>query len=285
MHIVVVGGSGQLGQSLQTRCPQGWRISALSSQQLDVRADQAIDQLLALQPDAIINAAAYTAVDAAEHAPDAAFAVNRDGAKRVAIAAKSLGCRLIYVSTDYVFDGQKMAAYVEADTPCPINVYGHSKLAGEEATLATLPTALVLRTSWLFSEYSPNFVQTIFSKTLSQSELAVVHDQIGRPTYAGDVAHALFTLLAMPTLPSGPLHYGGNRAISWFGLAQAIQKVVAQYQAEAPQALLKPVLSSNYPDAAPRPHYAVLDTTLSQSLGLTPSDWLTQLVHTLDQHY
>ncbi|MBP6115748.1 MAG: dTDP-4-dehydrorhamnose reductase [Neisseriaceae bacterium] len=285
MHVVVVGGSGQLGQSLLARSPEGWRISALSSTQLDVRAASVAEQLVALQPDAIVNAAAYTAVDAAEHDAAAAFAVNHEGAQKVALAAKSLGCRLIYVSTDYVFDGQKMAAYEETDAPAPLNVYGRSKLAGEQATLGAHPEALILRTSWLFSEYPPNFVQTLFHKTRSQSEVEVVHDQIGRPTYAGDVATAIYTLLAMPSMPNGPLHYGGNRAISWFGLAQAVQKIVAQYQPDAPQALLKPVLSSHYPDSAPRPHYAVLNTAKSQALGLPPSDWLTQMVHTLDQHY
>lgn len=284
MHVVVVGGSGQLGQSLQAHCPEGWRISALSSEQLDIRTPEAVTQLVTLKPDAIINAAAYTAVDAAEHAAETAFAVNRDGALHVAQAAKQLDCRLICVSTDYVFSGDKMAAYTETDTPNPCNVYGQSKLAGEQATLTTMPTALVFRTSWLFSEYPHNFVQTIFQKTLTQAELSVVHDQIGRPTYAGDVAQALFTLLAMPTMPFGPLHYGGNRAISWFGLAQAIQKIVAQYQPEAIQALLKPILSSDYL-GAPRPHYAVLDTTKSQELGLLPSDWLTRLVYILDKHY
>lgn len=284
MHVVVVGGSGQLGQSLQARSPNGWRLSAFSSSDLDVRDPAACQQLLALRPDAIINAAAFTKVDAAEAHPEAAFAVNRDGAHNIATVALTLGCRLIYVSTDYVFDGQKMAAYDEGDTPKPLNVYGHSKLAGEQATLAAKPDALIIRTSWLFSEYGPNFVQTIFERNRSRESLEVVHDQIGRPTYAGDVAEALFTLLAMPAMPQGHLHYGGNRAISWFGLAQAIQQVVAQYQPNAQQALLKPILSRQHPGAA-RPHYAVLDTGKSQTLGLKPSDWLTQLVHTLDKHF
>ncbi|MBP6562818.1 MAG: dTDP-4-dehydrorhamnose reductase [Neisseriaceae bacterium] len=284
MHVVILGGAGQLGQSLAVRGPKGWRLSVLSRLDLDVCDRLACQRLLALRPDAIINAAAFTAVDAAETQSEAAFAVNQDGARNVAQVAHDLGCRLIYVSTDYVFDGQKMAAYAEADEANPINVYGRSKLAGERATLAAKPDALVLRTSWLFSEYAPNFVQTLFQRTLSQDSLDVVHDQIGRPTYAGDVATALFTLLSLDAMPAGLLHYGGNRAISWFGFAQAIQKVVAQYQPEAPQALLKPVLSSRHL-GAPRPHYAVLDTHKSQSLGLIPSDWLTQLVHTLDQHY
>ncbi len=284
MHVAILGGTGQLGQSLQAHCPRGWRLSVYSAADLDVRDPAACQQLLALRPDAIINAAAFTAVDVAETQPEAAFAVNHHGAQHVAEVAQNLGCRLIYVSTDYVFDGLKMAPYDEDDPPKPLNVYGRSKLAGEQATLAAKPDALLLRTSWLFSEYAPNFVQTVFQRSRSLDSLSVVHDQIGRPTYAGDVAKALLVLLAMAVMPTGPLHYGGNRAISWFGFAQAIQKVMAQYAPNEPQALLQPVLSSHYPGAA-RPHYAVLNTQKSQKLGLMPSDWLTQLVHTLDRHY
>jgi dTDP-4-dehydrorhamnose reductase len=237
-------------------------------------------------PAAVINVAAYTAVDLAESEPALAFAVNRDGAASLAAACAGAGVPLVHVSTDYVFDGLMHGAYVEEDAPGPAGVYGASKLAGEEAVALALPSAhLVVRTSWVFSHDGSNFVRTIWRLAREREVIRVVADQRGNPTPAADLAGALVTmaqaLLADPGV-SGLYHWVGTPPTTWHGLAEA---VVDEARRRGPVAtrVVEAITTADYPTAAARPQNAVLDTSKAQRVfGIEPPDWRISLSRVAD---
>jgi dTDP-4-dehydrorhamnose reductase len=278
--VLIVGGSGQLGQALQRAAwPRGWTTIAPSRHALNITdpltCAAAIDRLA---PSIIINVAAMTAVDAAETQAGLAFAVNAAGARDVARAATARGVPLIHVSTDYVFDGTKAGAYVESDACNPLNVYGRSKRAGEQAVLETSAAHLVLRTSWLFGTEGVNFVKTMLRLAAKRDDLGIVGDQIGRPTAASDLALAIVRLAermlrgAQVQRPSGMLHFAGEGAVSWYGFADAI---LATARAEGARfsVSLRPISTAEYPTPARRPRNSVLDCTRAASFGIAPPSW------------
>ncbi|MCI1030025.1 dTDP-4-dehydrorhamnose reductase [Pantoea dispersa] len=267
MRVLLTGAYGQLGRCLLDRVPAEWVLLACGSAELDITDRPAVERVVKkFRPDVIINAAAYTAVDKAETDRIRAMKVNAIGPENLAIAAHQQGARLIHLSTDYVFDGSKKTPYTESDLPCPINFYGLSKWEGEKRVFSVLPDAVVIRTSWVFSEYGANFVKTMLRLAETRSEISVVNDQFGCPTYAGDLAQAIITL-ASRAEAAGVYHYCGDVAVSWCEFAQAI------FVAAQRDVLVKGIGSAQYPMAAARPVNSVLNTVRIAALGVEASDW------------
>lgn len=267
MRVLLTGAYGQLGRCLLDRVPAEWVLLACGSAELDITDRPAVERVVKkFRPDVIINAAAYTAVDKAETDRIRAMKVNAIGPENLAIAAHQQGARLIHLSTDYVFDGSKKTPYTESDLPCPINFYGLSKWEGEKRVFSVLPDAVVIRTSWVFSEYGANFVKTMLRLAETRSEISVVNDQFGCPTYAGDLAQAIITL-ASRAEAAGVYHYCGDVAVSWCEFAQAI------FVAAQRDVLVKGIGSAQYPMAAARPINSVLNTVRIAALGVEASDW------------
>lgn len=271
MRVLLTGAYGQLGRCLLDRVPAEWILLACGSAELDITDRPAVERVVKkFRPDVIINAAAYTAVDKAETDRIRAMKVNAIGPENLAIAAHQQGARLIHLSTDYVFDGSKKTPYTESDLPCPINFYGLSKWEGEKRVFSVLPDAVVIRTSWVFSEYDANFVKTMLRLAETRSEISVVNDQFGCPTYAGDLAQAIITL-ASRAEAAGVYHYCGDVAVSWCEFAQAI------FVAAQRDVLVKGIGSAQYPMAAARPANSVLNTARIAALGVEVSDWQNKL--------
>ncbi|MBK4771830.1 MAG: dTDP-4-dehydrorhamnose reductase [Pantoea sp. Morm] len=267
MRVLLTGAYGQLGRCLLDRVPAEWVLLACGSAELDITDRPAVERVVKkFRPDVIINAAAYTAVDKAETDRIRAMKVNAIGPENLAIAAHQQGTRLIHLSTDYVFDGSKKTPYTESDLPCPINFYGLSKWEGEKRVFSVLPDAVVIRTSWVFSEYGANFVKTMLRLAETRSEISVVNDQSGCPTYAGDLAQAIITL-ASRAETAGVYHYCGDVAVSWCEFAQAI------FVAAQRDVLVKGIGSAQYPMAAARPVNSVMNTARIAALGVEASDW------------
>ncbi|MGC8343593.1 dTDP-4-dehydrorhamnose reductase [Pantoea ananatis] len=271
MRVLLTGAYGQLGRCLLDRFPADWITLACGSAELDITDRCAVMRVVKkFKPDVIMNAAAYTAVDKAETDRTRALKVNAIGPENLAEAAKQIGARLIHISTDYVFDGLKKTAYTENDPPCPINFYGLSKWEGEKRVFDVLPEAIVIRTSWMFSEYGNNFVSTMLRLAETRSELHVVNDQYGCPTYAGDLAQAMITLADMPE-KRGLYHYCGDVAVSWCEFAQTI------FVAAQQDVVVHGIISSHYPSAAIRPARSVMNSDALSTIGIHPSDWQDKL--------
>ncbi|HLA31711.1 MAG TPA: dTDP-4-dehydrorhamnose reductase [Pseudomonas sp.] len=274
MRILLLGQHGQVSRELQARLSGQAELLVLGSAQLDLRQPQQIrQQVRALKPDLIINAAAHTAVDQAESEPEQAFAINATAPGIIAEEAADLGAPLLHYSTDYVFDGRKPTAYTEQDAPNPLSVYGRSKLAGEQAIQAVGGAHLILRTSWVYSRHGRNFLLTMQRLLQERDSLSVVSDQIGAPTWAGTIARASGQLLcrwqAGQAGPWGIYHLTALGETSWFGFASAI---AAQLRAQGKQtAELQAIPSSAYPTPAQRPLNSRLDCARLQR------DWQIQL--------
>jgi dTDP-4-dehydrorhamnose reductase len=283
MRIVVTGGPyGQVLESLLEMGPtRGHQVIPVGPPELDLAgAPEAIlGALKAARPEAIVSAAAYTAVDTAEGEPDLAFAINARGAGAVAAAARELGVPIVHISTDYVFDGSKEAPYVESDPTGPASVYGASKLAGEIAVLAEHGNCAILRTAWVYSPFSANFVKTMLRLAGERDEVAVVADQRGNPTSALDIASAVITVLENlagsedPEL-RGLFHMTGTGEASWADFAEAV--FAASAAANGPAARVRRISTSDYPTAAKRPANSRLDSSrLSRIHGVQLPDWRT----------
>jgi dTDP-4-dehydrorhamnose reductase len=240
--ILVVGAGGMLGRDVARAAGEG--AIALTRTELDVTDRAAVRD--AVRGATVVNCAAYTDVDGAEAESDAAHAVNADGARNVAEAAE----RVLYVSTDYVFDGRKAEPYLESDPPGPIQEYGHSKLAGERATAEANDNHLVVRSSWLFGAGGRNFVDTMLTLGRERDELLVVDDQVGSPTFTGHLAEALVALASGDE--RGVLHVAGGGSCSWYAFAQAI------FERSGVGADLRPCTSDEFPRPARRPANSVL---------------------------
>jgi len=274
MRVLLLGGQGQLSLELQQRLQGQVDLQVLGSAQLDLtQTGEICQQVLALRPQLILNAAAHTAVDQAESEPERAFAINATAPGLLAEAAAELGAPLIHYSTDYVFDGRKATPYNEDDAPNPLNVYGRSKLAGEQAITAVGAAHLILRTSWVYSRHGRNFLLTMQRLLQERDNLNVVNDQIGAPTWAGSIAQASCQLIERwrngQAGPWGTYHLTALGETSWFGFAEAI---ATQLQAQGKTvAALQAIPSSAYPTPAQRPLNSRLDCSRLQR------DWAIQL--------
>ena len=288
-RILVVGRTGQVADELWRGVwPTGATVDFLDRARLDLaRPDQARDTVIAARPQIVVNAAAYTAVDAAEADRDVAFAVNRDGPAALADACRELGAALIHYSTDYVFDGAKTGAYVEDDPINPLSVYGASKAAGEAAIRARLDRHVIIRTSWVYSPIGRNFVKTMLRLGQERDELGIVDDQRGSPTAAADIAAATIAICAALTAGDehdfGTFHFCGGGVTSWYGFARAIFAGAAERGLRTPRAV-KPIATEAYPTPAPRPRNSALDCRkIEQKYGVVAPPWQASLSGCLDQ--
>ena len=291
LKLLVSGGEGQVGREFAALSRPGIDIVSCSRKQLDICNPDSIAEMLDHEmPDAVINAAAYTAVDKAESEPERAFAINSEGAGHLARAAQARGIALLHISTDYVFSGDKTPAdsYREDDACAPKSVYGSSKLAGEQQVLNHCERAMVLRTSWVFGRHGNNFPKTMLRLARERDEIRVVADQWGCPTHARDIANTLVTCaqaLCAGEASTGVYHYAGAPACTWHDLACVVIDKAFTRGLISRKPRLIPISTHEYPVAAPRPANSILccEKLLSRvNTGL--SDWqrgLDVLLHEL----
>ena len=273
----------------------GIEHTLLSRQDADINDTVVLEKIIASTGvTAIINAAAYTAVDKAESEPELARRINVDGPEALAKLCSRFDIPLLHVSTDYVFDGKSEAAYTEADTCNPTGVYGRTKLDGEVAIQRHCPEHIILRTAWVFSEYGNNFLKTMLRLGKERDSLGVVSDQIGCPTYAGDIAAALISIAKQLHLSKmqqhsaetqyGIYHYAGNEAVSWHGFAEVIFKEAMQQNLLQSIPTLNPITTAEFPTVAIRPAYSVLDTAkIGSDFGVPASQWKKALCMLMPQ--
>ena len=284
MQIAVTGRSGQVVLSLLERAKAGnVRVRAVGRPDLDLaRPETVVAALLALRPDAIVNAAAYTAVDLAESEPALAHEINAAGAAAVARAAAQLDIPIVHLSTDYVFDGSLGRPYREDDATGPLGVYGASKLAGEAAVVAATANHAILRTAWVYSPFGKNFARTMLTLANTRDEISVVSDQLGSPTNALDIADGIIgvarNLVNRPAAPElrGTFHMTGAGETNWAEFAQAIFAISAGVG--GPSARVRPIPTSAYPTPARRPANSRLDNSrLANVHGVRLPDWQPSL--------
>ena len=272
---LVTGAGGQLGHDLQAHLlAAGATVTAVTRAELDVTDAAAVDAVVAqARPDVVVNAAAYTAVDAAETDEDRALAVNGEGPRVLAAAAAGTGARLLHVSTDYVFDGTATSPYRPDSPTAPRSAYGRTKLAGEQAVREAYPDGgYVVRTAWVYGRHGKNFVATMARLEAERDTLSVVDDQRGSPTWSRDLAAGLVELGAAD-VPAGVFHATGAGDTTWCGFARA---VFAELGADP--ARVQAITSDQYPVPAPRPAYSVLSGEEWAAAGLTPlPDWRAAL--------
>jgi dTDP-4-dehydrorhamnose reductase len=286
--ILLTGCLGQLGSTIQlhwsaSQLAASHELLAVDIDQLDLTdAEDVTAYLNQLKPAVIINAAAYTNVDGAETDEELAYAVNAEAVSCLVSWCAANPCRLIQVSTDFVFDGAQREPYKPDAAPAPLSVYGASKLAGENEILERLPQAgIIVRTSWLYSEFGGNFVKTMLRIMADKRELKVVNDQIGSPTSAHTLTQFLFELIQSET-SSGMYHWTDGGEISWFDFAEAIYVQGKLAGLLANDVTILPISSAEYPTPATRPYYSVLDRSSSLALtGSEPQGWQSALQYVI----
>ena len=279
MKVLLVGAGGQLGEELKLACPADIDLVAVGHRELDIRQrDEVLSFTEQCAPAVIINAAAYTAVDGAESKPDLAVAVNAEGPGHLARAAERNSARLLQVSTDFVFDGAASVPYLPGSETRPLNVYGHSKLAGECRVREILSTrSLVLRTSWLYSRFGGNFVKTMLRLMSERDELRVVEDQVGAPTWARGLAETIWTLVQLPEA-RGIHHWTDAGQCSWYEFACEIQRQALAMGLLEREIPVEAIPSGEYPTPALRPAFSALDLTATEKLlGRAAIPWQEQL--------
>ena len=280
MRILLTGKNGQVGWELQRALAPLGEVIAPDRRALDLASGDSISTAVrAVSPDVIVNAAAYTAVDRAESEPDLAMRVNGAAPAILAEEARRLGALMVHYSTDYVFDGTKQGAYVEDDAPAPLNQYGRSKLAGEQAVRTTAGAYCIFRTSWVYAARGHNFLNTILRLARERAELRIVDDQIGAPTWARSIADMTAAALSGPARErSGLYHLTASGSVSWHGFARAILEGARSRFPDVSMPRLVPIPSSEYPLPAHRPLNSRLDNArLHAAFGLAPCRWEVML--------
>ncbi len=287
MKVLITGANGQLGDALQKTganfiAKHGAQIIALTRADCDLTQAWSIASVLdKFVPDAIINAAAYTAVDRAENDADGAYQVNAAAVKQLAIWAQQHRVPLIQVSTDFIFDGQKASPYQTDDAANPLGVYGQTKYQGETFALSECESAYVVRTGWVYSEHGNNFVKTILRLAHEREQLTIIADQVGTPTYARHLAQMIWQLLDQR--PQQKVwHFSDAGVASWYDFAVAIIDEAVTLNLLDRTPAIKPITTADYPTPARRPPYSVLDKTASwQQLEVTPVHWRSALINML----
>ena len=262
-RVLITGSSGMLGTDLCQELRKSYKVMGIDLAEADITKKSEIEAAIKkASPDIIIHTAGMTDVDGCELDPEKAYKVNSDGTKNVALACKAAGAILIYISTDFVFDGKKKNPYKETDRARPLGVYADSKLKGEEAVKKTLKKHLILRTSWLYGKHGKNFVDTIIAKAKTEKVLKVVKDQVGSPTYTKDLAkaiHKIATVIARPEGPKqsqhGTYHISNSGAVSWFDYAKEILRLAGS------KTRVIPISSNELARPAKRPTMSVLDNS------------------------
>ncbi len=279
MKILIIGSKGQLGRDLLAQAQaRGWTAVGADLPECDITDPQSLAGVFstASQIDIVINAAAFTAVDAAESQPDFAFAVNRDSVGRLAATCRQAAVPLLHLSTDYVFDGRKRSPYLPRDPVNPQGVYARSKAQGESILRKQLDRHVIVRTSWLFGLQGANFVKTMLRLGRERDLIRVVDDQVGCPTYAGDLAAALLDVAAYVVRHAdawGTYHFCNQGAVTWYAFTG---RILALAQTHEPMRVkrIEPISTTEYPLPAPRPAYSVLDCrSLEARFGIIRRHW------------
>jgi dTDP-4-dehydrorhamnose reductase len=289
MKVLVLGSLGQIGSELlRTDWGSDFAVHGLAHSALDITDRNAtLAAVAASGAELVVNAAAYTAVDRAEAETALAFGVNRDGAANVAAGCAATGAALIHVSTDYVFDGKQRTPYCEDDPIAPLGAYGQSKAAGEAAIRERLDRHIILRTAWVYGHAGQNFVETMLRLGMEREELRVVSDQIGSPSWAADIARAIAQIAARLGEGSkawGTYHYTGVGEVSWHGFAEAIFDLAYPYTGRRPRVIA--IATAEYPIAAARPAYSVLDCSkIAAQFGIRPQPWRDSLARMLAEYF
>ena len=255
-RVLVTGANGQLGKSIHRVAPDYPELKFVFTDvvELDITNNEEVNTFFESNAfDYCINCAAYTAVDKAEKEVEKAYLINATAVKNLAEACQTTGTVLIHISTDFVFDGTKRTPYTEEDTPNPLSVYGKSKLKGEEYVQEICERHFIVRTSWLYSEYGNNFVKTMLRLAETRKQISVVNDQIGSPTYAGDLAEFILKVISSESTAYGLYHYSNLGAISWYDFAVEIFR---QHQKNVH---VVPIPTRAYPTLANRPAFSVMD--------------------------
>ncbi|MBR4481919.1 MAG: dTDP-4-dehydrorhamnose reductase [Prevotella sp.] len=281
MRILITGCNGQLGnemQLLEKTNPQHTYFNT-DVAELDITDQQAVETFVSENDiEGIVNCAAYTAVDKAEDNQELCRLLNTVAPGYLAAAVGKRGGWIIQVSTDYVFDGTKHTPYVETDPVCPNSVYGSTKLGGEESVLKNCQNAMIIRTAWLYSTFGNNFVKTMIRLGQEKPELGVIFDQIGTPTYARDLAVAIFAAINQGVKP-GIYHFSNEGVISWYDFTKAIHRIAGIKGCH-----VRPLHTEEYPTPANRPHYSVLDKTkIKQTYGIEVPYWEESLEECIEQ--
>ncbi|RYZ29864.1 MAG: dTDP-4-dehydrorhamnose reductase [Chitinophagaceae bacterium] len=279
--ILVTGSNGQLGSELKELASlyPDFEFAFLTRDELPLGIISTIaNTITAYNPQYVINCAAYTAVDKAESEREETFKVNAESVGEMARICAEIGAKFIHISTDYVFDGNRKSPLKEDDSVSPINVYGESKLAGEEAALKNNPHTIIIRTSWVYSFYGKNFVKTMMRLMAEKDSISVVNDQWGSPTYAADLAKAILKIIESGNGHSGIFHFSNDGIITWFEFAKEIG---AQLQTSC---TIQPTTTANFPTPAKRPFYSVMDKSkISQLYSITPRPWKESLQECLQK--
>lgn len=271
MNILITGCNGQLGnemQLLEKVNPQHQYFNT-DAAQLDITNPEAIEEFVNNNAiDIIVNCAAFTAVDKAESSQELCHLLNAKAPEYLAAAVAKRGGYLVQVSTDYVFDGTNHTPYTEDEATCPNSVYGSTKLEGEKLAMAACANTMIIRTAWLYSTFGNNFVKTMIRLGQEKPELGVIFDQIGTPTYAGDLAAAIMAAINNGIVP-GIYHFSNEGVISWYDFTKAIHRIAGITSCH-----VKPLHTTEYPTPAARPHYSVLDKTkIKQTYGIEIPYW------------
>jgi dTDP-4-dehydrorhamnose reductase len=276
MKILITGCNGQLGNEMQLLEKENPQHTYFNTDvaELDITDQKAIEKFVSENAiDGIVNCAAYTAVDKAEENQNLCMKLNATAPDYLAQAIEKRGGWMIQISTDYVFDGTNHKPYTEADSVCPNSTYGRTKLAGEQAVMAGCKKSMIIRTAWLYSTFGNNFVKTMIRLGKEKPELGVIFDQIGTPTYARDLAVAIFAAINQGIVP-GIYHFSNEGVISWYDFTKAIHRI-----AGITTCRVRPLHTEEYPTPANRPHYSVLDKTkIKQTYGIEIPYWEESLV-------
>ena len=297
MKVLITGKGGQLAWELEQLAPKNVQLLSCSAQDLDITdVNQVNSTIEQFQPDVIINAAAYTAVDKAETDTETAYAVNDLGSEYLALACKKISAKLIHVSTDFVFDGTKTTPYQTDDQVNPINVYGASKLAGDIKVNAILGNqATIIRTAWVYSVNGNNFVKTMLRLMAEKEQLGIVYDQVGTPTWAKGLATMIWALADKSQSPQKTestqtsntahvLHWTDAGVCSWYDFAVAIQELAVEKGMLDKAIPVRPIPASAYPTPAQRPSFSVIDkSTAEQASGVETTHWRKQLSTMMDE--
>jgi len=273
--IWLIGNKGMLGTEVETLLIQKGLPFFASDQEIDITSREALQKFTDNKSITwIINCAAYTAVDKAEDEPELAFKINADGPQNIAEITKIKGAKLIHISTDYVFDGVKEGAYVETDISNPLGVYGKSKLQGEINIQQTLKEHFILRTAWLYGKHGNNFVHTMLRLFKERDEISVVDDQYGSPTYASDLATAIFEIIHLNADAYGIYHFTNEGKISWHDFICKIYRIAQQRKYLTKKVLIHKITTEDYPTKAQRPRNSYLSKDkIIETFNASPRNW------------
>ncbi|MDK9737734.1 dTDP-4-dehydrorhamnose reductase [Vibrio sp. D404a] len=285
MRVLITGCRGQVGSCLTKKLSEcnNTVVLALDKEQLDVtNRDAVFAAVEVFRPSVIINAAAHTAVDNAEEQVELSYAINRDGPKYLAEAAQKANAAILHISTDYVFEGNKVGEYLETDETNPQGVYGASKLAGETEVAKACERHVIIRTAWVFGEHGNNFVKTMLHLGASREDLGIVGDQFGGPTYAGDIAEVIIKIAQCfeqgDEVESGVYHYSGLPHVSWFEFAEEIFEQATRQGVLSQKPILNSLTTEQFPTPAKRPSNSKLSTNkIRDTFYIDVSDWLKAL--------